>query len=537
MSKKKSNKTVVKNTVGKVDEKNTPTSESDTATDTTDKNECEKKEKFKLGLIPKIALYTVEFIQIILMAVFFVYFDTMGMWPIKYMVYILIGILVVFVVCLVLKRWKWGCVLSFILSLILIIIAIIGNYYIYKTHKTLDQITENVNVKTNIICTLVLKGDVAENINDARDYNFGVLGTIDRENTDSTISRINEELGQSIFTTEYDNILSLANALISKEVNAIIINNAYVDIIADYEGYEDFEEKIKSIYANVIRTEIIVEEEEEEEEEEVEKAFEITRDPFNVYISGIDTTGNVTTQSRSDVNIIMSINPTTKQILLLSTPRDYYVELSNSNGIKDKLTHAGLYGIDVSMETLEMLYGIEIDYYIRMNFTGFTDIINALGGIEVYSDYAFNAKGYYYNKGYNNLTGEAALHFARERKSFASGDNQRGKNQMAVIEGVIAKATSSALLNDYTTLLESISDSMQTNMNKLEIAKLVKMQLDSGSEWNVVSESVTGKGRSEYTFSIPSAKAYVMEPDMETVAKAKELLHVVWNGEILDKEE
>lgn len=190
-------------------------------------------------------------------------------------------------------------------------------------------------------------------------------------------------------------------------------------------------------------------------------------------------------------------------------------------------------GFDVSMETLEMLYGIDINYFVRMNFTGFTDIINALGGIEVYSEYSFSADGFYYQAGYNTLMGEAALRFARERKTFATGDNQRGKNQMEVIKAVIAKVENSNILNDYTSILNSISGCMQTNMSSEEISKLVKLQLSTGTPWNVVSYGVTGFGQSQYTYTVPSMRAYVMEPDTNTVNEAKRLLKRVKNGKKL----
>lgn len=205
--------------------------------------------------------------------------------------------------------------------------------------------------------------------------------------------------------------------------------------------------------------------------------------------------------------------------------------MSNSNGVRDKLTHAGLYGIDVSMETLEMLYDIDIDYYVRVNFDGFKDIINALGGIDVDSECAFSAKGYSYSQGINyNMNGDKALVFARERKSFARGDVQRGKNQMSVIKGVISKCASPSILNNYQKILESISESFQTSVSKKNIQKFVKFQLANGYEWNIQSYNVSGSGQSNYTYSVPSNRAYVMVPNEETVAKAKEWLKIVMDG-------
>lgn len=489
------------------------------------------KQKYKPNKTFSGVMYILEILQIITAVGFFIYFYEMNMWPVKYLLYVSVAVAVVFLIAMILKRWKWGCIVSLLLTIVMIVVQCAGIYFINITNDTIGEITDKANTDTNVICVLVLDENKAKTIQDAKEYNFGILKDLERERTDETIKKINSEVGTEIETTECDNLLNLAAALYSKKVDAIIINNAYVEIIQEFEGYQNFEEMIRSIYANVI-----TERKEPEETKKTEtKQFDITKDAFNVYVSGIDVSGDVTTKSRSDVNIIMSINPSTKQILLLSTPRDYYLPLSISSGVKDKLTHAGLYGVDVSIETLEMLYGIDIDYYVRMNFTGFTDIVNILGGIEVYSEYSFSAKGYHFNAGYNKLYGEAALVFARERKSFAAGDNQRGRNQMEVIKAVIHKAENSSLLDNYASILESVSGCMQTDMTAKEISKLVKLQLGNNVEWNIQSYNVTGSGQSQYTYTVPNARAYVMEPNMDTVNEAKRLLNRVKLGKKLKK--
>ncbi len=290
----------------------------------------------------------------------------------------------------------------------------------------------------------------------------------------------------------------------------------------DIEAYENLESKIKSIYVNSFETEV-------ENQAPVDK--DVSSQGFVVYISGIDTTGPVSTKSRSDVNILMAINPITRKILLVNTPRDYYVPLSISGGVRDKLTHAGNYGINVSMDTLEMLYGIDVDYYVRLNFTSFVTIIDTLGGVNVNSDYSFNAGGYSFVKGNNNLNGAEALAFARERYSFGEGDRQRGRNQMAVIQAVINKITSPALLSNYTAILNNISSSIQTNIGNDEISDLVKMQLSDMRGWEVSSFSVDGTGASEYTFSMPRQKAYVMYPNEAIVNEAVNMIKGVLQEE------
>ena len=243
----------------------------------------------------------------------------------------------------------------------------------------------------------------------------------------------------------------------------------------------------------------------------------------------------MTAKSRSDVNIIATINTDTREILLVSTPRDYYVPLSISNGVPDKLTHAGIYGIDVCMNTLGMLYDIDINYYFRINFGGFVKVIDALGGITVYSDYDFdsqNTTGYHFNQGTNYVNGEQALVFARERYAFTEGDRQRGKNQMAVIKGVVDKALSPEILTSYSSILSSLDGCFGTNISYEEIAQLLQQQLTGGGDWTIVSYSVDGTGATEKPYSM-SQKAYVMVPDYSTVDKAKDLMAKVRNGEVV----
>ena len=265
-------------------------------------------------------------------------------------------------------------------------------------------------------------------------------------------------------------------------------------------------------------------------------------DPDNIirlYISGIDTRGSAIINTRSDVNIIATINTDTKQALLVSTPRDYFVPLSISNGVPDKLTHAGIYGIDVSMDTLGMLYDISLDDYFRVNFAGFIKIIDALGGVDVNSEEAFTAytdSRYSYTKGINHLGGEAALAYARERYAFSDGDRARGRHQMEVISAVIQKVLSPDILSRYTDVLAGIDGCFETNFSYDRLAELVRQQLTDGGSWNIVSYSVNGSGDTRQPYSM-SANAYVMIPDQTTVDKAKELMQQVVDGEVVNLNE
>ena len=234
----------------------------------------------------------------------------------------------------------------------------------------------------------------------------------------------------------------------------------------------------------------------------------------------------------SDVNILITVNTKTRQILMINTPRDFYVPLSISNGVKDKLTHAGCYGIQVSVDTLEMLYGVNIDDYIKINFTGFVDVINELGGVDVYSEYDFMPRHgtQHFTVGYNHVNGTEALGFVRERYSFGSGDRQRGKNQMALIKAMINKCVSTDTLLNYENILGAVSSSIATSMTTDEITGLVKMQLSDMKGWDIQTYSVDGKGDNLMTFSL-TAPNYVMVPTQSTVDMAKEYLRQIYAGE------
>ena len=268
------------------------------------------------------------------------------------------------------------------------------------------------------------------------------------------------------------------------------------------------------------------------------EANKITKEPFVIYLSGVDTRGELTENARSDVNILAAVNPVTKRVALVNTPRDYYVDLAGTDS-KDKLTHAGLYGVETSMETLGNLYGVNVDHYIRINFAGFISIIDALGGVDVYSDQAFTSvgsPGYYdpttFVEGWNHLDGKSALAFARERHAFASGDIQRGINQMKVIDAMLNKIKSPALLMGFSKIMDAASDCFVTSFSKDQISALVRMQLSDFAEWDIESYTVTGTSSSSTKcYSAKGQKLYVMKPDDSSVSKAREMVASVLGGE------
>ena len=274
------------------------------------------------------------------------------------------------------------------------------------------------------------------------------------------------------------------------------------------------------------------------------EANKITKEPFVIYLSGVDTRGELTEKARSDVNILAVVNPQTKQVALINTPRDYYVDLAGTNS-KDKLTHAGLYGIDESMKVLGNLYGVQADYYVRVNFAGLVKIVDALGGVDIESDANFSCvpmetpdgngdytyQKYSFTKGINHVNGSQALAFARERKAFADGDNRRGQHQMTVIKAIVNKACSSAVLTKYQELLKAASDAFITNMPYADISSLVQMQLGDMADWNITTYAVSGEGSTEYCYALGD-KAWVMIKDSSKVNTAKNMIQQVINGEV-----
>ena len=422
-----------------------------------------------------------------------------------------------------------------VLAVIMIAILAFGGFYINKTRSAISNISGETTEVTQM-AVYVKNDDAADSVEATAGYTYGILSSLDRENTDGAVAHLNSEFGTEVQTKEYAGLTELADGILNGEVNAMLLNSGYLSVYEDMDGYTDFSTKIKEVGTVEVESTI----QSAEESTPVEPITTANGGKvYTIYLSGIDTRGEMTAKSRSDVNIIATVNTDTHEILLVSTPRDYFVPLSISGGAPDKLTHAGIYGIDVCMDTLGMLYDIDINYYFRINFGGFVKVIDALGGITVNSDYDFDSKnilGYHFNKGENYLNGEQALIFARERYAFQEGDRQRGKNQMEVIRGVVKKALSPEILTSYSSILSSLDGCFGTNITYEEIAQILQQQLTNGGDWTIVSYSVNGTGATEKPYSM-SQKAYVMVPDYNTVDKAKSLMEKVRNGEVVTQEE
>ena len=437
--------------------------------------------------------------------------------------YLALGAAVVAVIDLILvlvARSKVSTIVTSVISVLLTVAMLAGYVVVHKLDSTLNNISTGEKYETIQVSVLVLKDDTAQSLSDLAGTTVGSLK--DDDGVSDVQEKINEAVSTAVTYTDYMDQASLADALLSQSARAIIMNQAYVDVLDEMEGYEGFADKVRALYTLEVKIPI----------KDDTSSTDSTKDgTFLVYVSGIDTYGSVNVKSRSDVNILAAVNTKTGTVQLINTPRDYFVAFPEKNNAKDKLTHAGIYGIDCSISTLEQLYGQKIDYYVRMNFSGFEGIIDAMGGIDVESDYAFSVDGYSYVKGTNHLNGAQALRFARERHSFSEGDVQRGKNQMAVITAVIKKAASADTLKNFNSIMNQLSGTFQTNMPTETMYSLVSKQLSSGTSWNVESYTVTGTGSmSTETYSMPGRNLYVMIPDQTTVDQAKTLINNVLNS-------
>lgn len=412
-----------------------------------------------------------------------------------------------------------------IVALLLTALFTLGSFFIFKTFGVLEEMTENFKIYTYHV---VVRSD--STYQDIRDLEGKTLGYYNDNNpaTSNAITKLRNKVKTE--NDSYGNIETIGKDLLTKETESILLEDSQKTKLdnagtstSSNNPVAGFKNKTRVLFTFKVRL------------KQPSDGVNVTKDVFNVYISGMDEYGEVADISRSDVNMVVTVNPKTKQILLTNIPRDYYVQLHDTKGYKDKLTHAGIYGIDTSKATVEDLLGIKINYYVKVNFSSLEKIVDALGGVDVYSEYDFQSwNGYNFSKGYNKVNGEQALAFVRERKTFNDGDNQRGKNQQAMIEAIFRKCTSAGMITRYNSLLNSLDDSLLTDMPMRYITKLAKMQLRTGSKWVITSNSLTGTGSTEYTYTYPYQALYVTIPDEDSLKLSKEMISKVTKGEILE---
>ena len=433
-----------------------------------------------------------------------------------------------------------GKILSVILSGVIL--------FIYLVSAKLDSVLTKLNIpeiNTDVVDICVLSTDKANSIDDIADYKFAYNSSASNENVKTAFNSLKSDINRNnIEMTEYKSWDDLVDAFYTnKDVQVLVMNDSMINVISTQ--YEDFEDQIKIIkkyeYKKLVQTQ--------------KSTVNVKKDPFVIYVSGISSDdgadSELSDRGLSDVNILAVVNPETRQILLVTTPRDSYIKITGPDGRKgyDKLTHAGNYGVEASMETLEDLYGVNIDYYVKINFSGCVAVVDALGGITIDSEVEFTCGQdaspipYHFVKGENECDGEMAVAFSRERHAFLAGDFQRGRNQTAAIKAILQKATSPAILTKYSAVLDAVSDMFLTNIPTSTISDIVKLQLSDSKSWNIQTYSIDGTteppaGQPAAYLEITGLRgASVVYPYADSINTAIKLMSMIQNGEVFNVDE
>lgn len=456
------------------------------------KNVIDKIVRWKIMLV----------IQVLISIVLAVLLIQLNVLPMMYIaiiivIEILLGVGIFFVMR---NAQKVRLIVSHIISLVISIMLVIGCMAVSQGNSAIQGLTSD-HTQTNRISLYVLDDSSYQELSDLK--NQSIEANVNDEHMAEAIDALNKEVALSIQGQE--DYVQMSNDLYDQKTAGIYMNEAQSALFD--EIHEDFHEKTRVLYTYEITEEV----------EDFSKDVSVTQNAFNVFISGIDTTGPVSTVSRSDVNMIVTVNPQSKKILMTSIPRDYYVTLANM-GQKDKLTHAGLAGVENSVKTLENFLGIDINYYARVNFTSLIQMVDALGGIEVYSDQDIPKLGIH--EGINDMDGKKALSFSRERYSYKNGDNHRVQNQQKVLEAMINKMMSPAIITNYSSILENIDGSFETNMTSDEITSLIRMQLNDMASWDIQQIQLQGHGAMLTGGAyMPGNRLYYMIPDEDSVSQ------------------
>ncbi len=489
-----------------------------------------EKEKI-LQLIQIVSLVILLLAEILLSVIVL----TINMLPGEYVAVLLLALIAValYVALFMFIKVKlgiaqWRRIVSAILAFAIACGCLVVTKLGWDAYSFVNNVTGDVSNTRNTY-VLVMNENPAKSLEDTKNYTYGAVESYDVEHTQQMLTIVKEKTDDSIQLTYFMQASVMVDALYAGDVDALIMNGASISLLVENNSYGDLLSRVRLLYTLTV---------ENEEKEEVDKT-DVTKAPFVLYISGSDTRSKKLVVSRSDVNILAVVNPKTKQILLINTPRDYYVPNPAGKGKLDKLTHCGNYGVDCSAKAMGALYGTEVNYYAKINFTGFEALIDAIGGVTVVSDQSFRAvTGDYFQKGENTLNGQQALAFARERYNVSGGDNTRGKNQMKVIKAVVDKLSgSTTLITKYTDILKSLEGMFEISLTSDQISALVKMQLKDMSGWDVQSFAVTGTGAYGETYSAPGQELYVMHPNEDTVNFAKGLIQKVLDGEKLTSED
>lgn len=416
-------------------------------------------------------------------------------------------------VLIVRKKGMFSKVLSAVLAILVIGACVLGSKYVRTATSFIESAT-GTNYETQAYKVLTLKNSIYDDIDTLRSQRIGFLAS--NPNIDNTKSGLKKAIIYK--DVNYEELGNLISALYEKDAAAIVLNDSYLDYLSEEsdETTVNFIEDTRVIYEYEVRADV----------EDVREEVDVTTEPFIIYVSGSDARGAISQTARSDVNIVVAVNPKTSKILLVSIPRDYYVQLHGTTGTLDKLTHAGVYGIEMSKNTIEDLLDINVNYTVKVGFQAVKQIVDAIDGIDIESDQALSIKnedGKICNiqQGKNHLDGTCALRYSRERYSYTTGDRHRGQNQQQVLTKIIEKITDLHYATRWPQILDAAKGTFETSLTYDEITSFARLELATLKKWSIESIQLDGTGSSQPTYSMGSRLLYVMIPDQSTVDNAK----------------
>lgn len=445
-------------------------------------------------------------------------------------VFCVLDVLLIFLLNFYFKK-RVGRIISVVFMVLIMIVSGTVGYYVQATHSMLDKIS-TPSRGANMVSVIVKESSDYESIQDLKDKAIGILSTISKNRTQACIKDI-ESHNVEFESQKYDSLSGMVDAFYKDEVDAIILPESSRSAITDMEEYANFNKNTRVIFQTEVET---------NNNTEANSVDDITSHSFNVLITGSDSRIDIEENARSDVNMIVTVNPKTQTILLTSIPRDYYVTTvcdaddGCQNGAMDKLTHTGMNGINTTKMTIENLLGIDINYVFKVGFDSVTEIVDALGGIDVdipqeaAVSNSTQTSGLSIAAGKQHIDGKTALNFSRERYAYVDGDRQRTRNQQIVLMGIINAITSPSVLMNYTSLLESLGNTFETNLTSDEIASLVQFQLDKNPKWTIEQYMLNGSGDNLMCAELGTT-AYVMVPDQATVKEAKQKISDVLHAD------
>ena len=451
---------------------------------------------------------------------------------------ILIIVLFTAIMLVLLNFFTRGIATRIIYTFLIIAVSVVygfGNFYLYSTSKTLTKVTTQTGIVKNTVSVIALSSSSMSDVSDLNNAKVGSLKTIGKEGTQKSLKDIKKN-NVSVNNKKYDNVPGLIKALYDGDVDAVILNEAYRSNVLELEGYNAFNDETKVIHQTVFYT---------NDTNDALAVSDITTTPFNILISGNDSFGKLDEVSRSDVDMVVTVNPVTSTVLMTSIPRDSYVQeycedYACNYGANDKLTHTGIYGVDTTRDTIEQLLDIDINYTYRVNFTSMIDIVDALGGVDIDVDEGMAVSKFYsdstlegVHEGTNHLNGKRALAYSRERKAYLDGDSQRARNQQQVLQAMVKKATSPELLKNYSSILNAISGAFDTNMTSDEITSFIKYQIQAMPGWKFEQYVLKGYSDMQVSAELGSAVSVIMLYQ-DSIRVASEKIQAVLDGKSSD---